>query len=376
MWSLLVVSFLSLNTQRPNHDVVASLFRNPKQSEEAKQERKDWLQQRLGMDEKETETLTQKPKNFRLLALRSDENVGPTLDWLEDRFELDQASLKKLVTRFPTVLGLQASTLDSKVEFLKEKLDLSDKQVAKAVISSPNLLGLSVDNMSQKLNWLEDRLDFNTTKSLQKAVRQAPMILGLTIDNLETKLQWFEERLSMTPSRLVTTMRGQPILLTKGVDNLETKVSWLQERLVISNDQLCNLFDTSAASNLFSIGTETLELRLSWLQSCFGLDDEGLRSLVCQKPTILKLRLENIKPKMEFFANVLGEDDAIRAVAANPVLLTCSLEGRIKPRYAEATKLGMVMDKPLLILLVKYTNEKWGKKVEKYKLKKLANQLW
>jgi len=38
--------------------------------------------------------------------------------------------------------------------------------------------------------------------------------------------------------------------------------------------------------------------------------------------------------------------------------------------------LGMVMDKPLLILLVKYTNEKWGKKVEKYKLKKLANQLW
>ena len=119
-----------------------------------------------------------------------------------------------------------------------------------------------------------------------------------------------------------------------------------------------------------------IEPQLSWLQSRFGLDDEGLRSMLCTSPTLLNVNMKNIiEPKLDFYADILGEDESIRLIAKDPRFLTYSLEKRLKPRLAEASALGIIMDSCFLNYLAKLTDEKWGNKIEKYKLKQMKESI-
>jgi len=111
-----------------------------------------------------------------------------------------------------------------------------------------------------------------------------------------------------------------------------------------------------------------MEPQLNWLQSRFRLDDGALRSMVCTLPSVLGYHIENnIELKLAFYADILGEDESIRLVANDPRFLSYSLEKRIRPRFLEATELGMIVDKKLLSYLVKYTDKKWNNKVNKFR---------
>ena len=84
----------------------------------------------------------------------------------------------------------------------------------------------------------------------------------------------------------------------------------------------------------------------------------------------------NIEPTLKFYADVLGEKEAIGAPARDPRLILYSLERRLKPRLEEATEWGINMDLTMLNYLAKLTNKKWAKKIENYKLKQLKDRKW
>ena len=95
-------------------------------------------------------------------------------------------------------------------------------------------------------------------------------------------------------------------------------------------------------------------------------------------PPILSYSMkDNIEPKLAFYANALGgENEAIYAVVNDPRLFSYSLEGRLKPRLKEASELGMVVDILLLSHLAKYTDVKWGNKIENHRRKQLEESMF
>jgi len=253
---------------------------------------------------------------------------------------------------------------------------MDDVQLRKLIRNKPGILINSIDdNMSPKLLWLEKRLDLNSTEILRKFVVAAPGVLSRSESTLEAKLNWLEKRLCIDPRRVATIIRQQPRLISVSVNNYESKATWLQERLQLSDEEVAKVLRKGASTLGLSV-EDKIEPQLCWLQSRFGLDDEGLRSMVSGLPTLLGYHINNnIEPKMEVYADLLGEEESLRYLAKDPILLSYSLEKRIKPRLAQATELGMVVDKWLLQYLVKYTDKNWSNKIEKYKLKQLEESI-
>jgi hypothetical protein len=64
----------------------------------------------------------------KVLALSVADNLEPKLSWLQERPELDDESLSKLVQTMPPILGLSAEeNLDSTLSWLQERFDIDDK---------------------------------------------------------------------------------------------------------------------------------------------------------------------------------------------------------------------------------------------------------
>ena len=74
-----------------------------------------------------------------------EENLEPTLEWWQSRLDLDKAQLKKMVLKFPPLLGLSMEeNVDPKLVFFEEELGLSPSEVRAKILSSPSRLGASL----------------------------------------------------------------------------------------------------------------------------------------------------------------------------------------------------------------------------------------
>ena len=105
-------------------------------------------------------------------------------DALEARLGLNEAELKKVVLRLPSVLGLSVDdTVLPKLAALQERLDLSEAELKKLVLSLPAVLGYSiVANVLPSLAALQSRLSLSEAE-LKKVVLGRPSVLGLSVDD-------------------------------------------------------------------------------------------------------------------------------------------------------------------------------------------------
>ena len=94
--------------------------------------------------------------------------------------------------------------LEERCVWLQSTLDLSDSELKKMVMRFPALLGLTVEtNMELKLDWLQTRLDLDDL-GLRKMVLTVPALLGYSVqDNMEPKLAFCEEELGLSPSEVL-----------------------------------------------------------------------------------------------------------------------------------------------------------------------------
>ena len=388
----------------------ASKLAYAKRSAEIEQERKEWLQQRLGISGSEIETLVKRSHNGRydaLLGLRT-ENVAPTLDWLQKRLKLNKKELNKVVSRSPELLGFRVETIDSKLEWFQRRLNVSDQKVKRLVTADPRILQLDIDgnikpklnwlevrlemdtkqlaalldknprilcysvehNLSPKLQWLESRLDLDTAAALREVVLRAQGFLTLSVDTLEEKFRWFELKIGCETA--IKRIRRYPSILMFSIQNNDSKLSWFKKRLQLNDEEAGKLLKHVP---LLKLSIEhNVEPKLNYLQSRLALNDEQLGRMACSLPSILSCHIENnIDPTFEFYTDLLGEKEGTRLISNDPRFLSYSLEKRLKPRLAEASSLGMIVDKTSIEYLAKCTDERWSEKLERYELKQLQD---
>ena len=190
------------------------------------EERVNWLQQRLNLDDDElSKVIREQPS---ILGCSIPDNLEPTLDWLQQRLDLDSGALGKMIQTMPSILGCSIpDNLEPTLDWLPQRLDLDNAELGKMIQTMPSILNLSIpDNLEPKLDWLQRRFDLDNT-ALSKIIQVKPQILGYSIpDKMEPTLVWLQQRLSLTDAELIILIQKMPALLGLSVEaNLQSRTN-------------------------------------------------------------------------------------------------------------------------------------------------------
>ena len=270
--------------------------------------------------------------------------------WIRQRLGISQAMK-------PHVLfgkGLQGET---RIQFYLERLNITEEELSKMLFKKQNLLTYNIEKVQQKLDIFAQRLNLTETADLAKFIKKAPSLLGPRTEVLEAKLEWFEKRFHLTQKQLRVTIVNNPALLHKSVeDNLEPSIQFLEERLSLSAQDLPKYKDCFA-----SCSQQLLEQKLEWFQVNLLVDDQGAQEMIQKFPSLLAYSIENnLVPKLVWYENLLGANNARTRLAHDPSFFSYSIESRLKPRLEELEHHGLLVEVDVpLNSMVKYTPARW-----------------
>ena len=151
---------------------------------------------------------------------RTREKIDYVCNWLQSELGLSDAELKKMVMRFPSVLGYNKASVEPKLDWLQKRLDLDVGQLRKILLRMPPVLGSSVeDNLAPTLEWLQTRLDLDEP-GLRKMVLRFPSLLSMSVeDNMAPKLAYLEREIGLSRSELRDWVVKNPTLLGYSLAN-------------------------------------------------------------------------------------------------------------------------------------------------------------
>jgi hypothetical protein len=159
-----------------------------------------------------------------------EDNLEPKLSWLQERLELDEKGVSKLVKTCPSVFNYSIKdNLEPKLSWLQERLELDEKGIRKLVKRLPSVLGMSIeDNLEPKLAWLQQRLELDE-KGVSFVVQRMPPLLGCEIaNNLEPTIHFYEDCAGSVAAR--TIIVNNPVLFGVSLEKrLKPRLAEAQE---------------------------------------------------------------------------------------------------------------------------------------------------
>ena len=142
----------------------------------------------------ETQWIKTIKKQPQLLGLSIEDNLDPTINWLQKRLNLDNTQIGKIVVTQPSVLSCSIDdNLEPKLDWLQSRLDLNDNQINKVIRGRPAILCLSITTkIEPTLRWLQDSLSLDDA-ALSKLIVAQPTVLGLDLEaNLKPTLNFYK----------------------------------------------------------------------------------------------------------------------------------------------------------------------------------------
>jgi hypothetical protein len=108
--------------------------------------------------------------------------MEPKLACLQERLDMDNVSLSKLVKRFPQVLGYN---IENKTEptltWLQARLKLDDKSLSFVIQSMPSLLGCNIDtNLEPTITFYDDCVGSNAARLM---ILKCPALSTYSLEN-------------------------------------------------------------------------------------------------------------------------------------------------------------------------------------------------
>lgn len=225
--------------------------------------------------------------NGRTTAYPEAESTDPMSYFLLNECGLCQSELSTVLKFRPAVGRTRsAHTARQAVQFLRDS-GMTEDQVKKMITSSPVILALNADRQ------LKPKLQLMKT-------------LGFTLNAIPSRLLASSIEKTLYPNiHYLQKLLGSEAKVSKAVK---------QAPQILSNLN----------------GHEYMEKKLKHLAS-FGLSEDEVKEAVRKRPGILIISMDKVQKYMDFFVHTAGFPAKI--LLTKPVLLTFSLECRIKPRY-------------------------------------------
>lgn len=168
-----------------------------------------------------------------------------------------------------------------------------------------------------------------------RVLEVAPRVMFLHIERM-AKRAAFLESLSLPRARWGRLLARHPGFLYTTVDTMEPRVAYLSYALRLSRDEVGRLVDKHP--KLLSNNEAMFEARLTFLFS-LGLDDAGVRRMVCSHPQILNYTPESMAPRVEWLTQEVGmsPDEAAKTCARLSQLFSLSVERSLRPKFEYLT---------------------------------------
>ena len=276
---------------------------------------RQYLSNTLGFSEEKLDKIASKPKQSGGNILAAEIGIlDERVNWLQNRLSLNDNEIKKVIQSQPNILAMKDDRLESKIDYLQNRLLLDDTSLRKLLITVPTILTFSIDNIEHKSVWLQERLMLDEA-ALSKLIQRLPQIINLSItDNMEPKLDWIQERLLLDDTALSKLVKRMPQILGLSTDNIEPKLDWLQERLSLTDDELSKMIQRQSPLIGCNIDSN-LDPTLNFYIDVLG-KEEAL-ALVIRDPSALSRSLEKrLKPRLKqaLDAGIVIDSRSIQAV--------------------------------------------------------------
>jgi hypothetical protein len=108
--------------------------------------------------------------------------------------------------------------IEPQLKWLEERLDLNQQQLSRLVLMAPNIMQYSIpDKLQPTLDWLEERLNLkDDDDALRTFILKTPTICNLKIDTLSKKLEFYESLLGVDGARRL--MMERPDMFTYSLE--------------------------------------------------------------------------------------------------------------------------------------------------------------
>lgn len=315
-----------------------------------------------------------------ILQLSADQNLAPTILFLQRALDLSKADLRSIVVQFPCVLCYSIKNLKSKLNFFQRLLGFSQDECRKLLVGEPKLLTASVTTgLLPHLRFYTSDLDIPVDK-LRTIIQKNPRVLLYSIeDNLVPKLIFYltmnlrvdskqmlrlltkypqlldynlndhilpitaylMQEIEYSPTEVRQILLSFPRIMTHSLRKIKHVVGYLRFELGLEAAQVKRVL--YQAPQVIGLNTDdNLKKKVAFLQDEFSLTRNELRRVISGMPTLLICSIEhNLQPKTDYLRTVFqNKRDLHDAILTLPGLLGYSLEKRIKPRMERLLEIG------------------------------------
>eukprot|EP01018_Ginkgo_biloba_P022643 Gb_26176 [translate_table: standard] len=249
---------------------------------------------------------------------------GAVTEFLLNKCGLTQENITKAFRHCNHLLNAKSTQNSENVVELLKDCGLTPAQIRTVILCNPGLLFLSTEkNLKPKVAFLKTFMD---EKDITKLISTDSRVFNLSLEpRLKSAISFLRE-FGMEGEALSQLLAKQPRLLTTSEKKITDSFKQAENFGLTKGSKLFSL----AMHVIIAIGKENLERKLLHLKNV-GFSEEAALELCKRMPGVLGLSEEKVKRNVDFVVKSVGLPISI--IVKYPILLTCSLETRIMPRY-------------------------------------------
>ena len=279
-------------------------------------------------------------KNYDTLLHR----IQTAYKWFEDQ-KYDKAAIIHMVNDSPSILVLENSTLEDKINFF-EKSNFKDDEIKKITKGCSEVFSLSVaDKLSKVMEFL-DKLYKDDFEAIKHIVLLYPKIFSLSIDSIKDSLKAMKDfglnntQLLFVYKRAPSAFRNKNYILKRINGIRDTKIQLDEENEIKMNFTKNEL--KTIISRFPRALTDSVELLNQKLTSLYnlGFDANMVKKMVLMSPPLLSLSKQRYAKQLENFESFgYSKEDALKLLGHMPTLFNLT-KGKIKDRLDNMEKYG------------------------------------
>ncbi|THU52689.1 hypothetical protein C4D60_Mb10t06570 [Musa balbisiana] len=260
-----------------------------------------------------------------LRHLRSTEKPDAVLNFMRSQ-GFDGAGIRKVISGYPSYLCVNVEkNLAPKFQFLRD-LGLSESDIVDAILKNHAILRHNVHrSFVPKLEIWESLLG-SRELGLKRLKKSGWFFFSSVEKTLHPNLKFLRDECGIPEERLSLVLRSHPQLISQKPKSLRALVARVDE-LGMPRQSRMFMWTLDVFHN---VSKERIEAKVELMRS-FGWSESEFSSAVRKAPTFLRISLDMLRRKVEFFINIVGYTPSF--IASHPNLLLSSLQKRVIPRF-------------------------------------------
>jgi len=300
-------------------------------------------------------------KNPRLLTCSVKTGLIPRLNFLHKEVEISLPDIRKIVLKNPQTLlmSVEQNLTPKCVFYFIMTLHMDNKSVGKMLLKYPQILNYNLEHCILPIHHYFLSLDFSTYE-FSRIIQRYPRLITYSLIHIKRRIGYLRFELSLEAHAIRRILHQSPQVISLGQENIEKTVEFLLQAVAPGASLDGSTNGKMSVDHLDKYaesieGTKTRDNSDDDLAHANNHDALTIvQILVAGLPTLLALSVENnLKPKVDYLREQLGQEELSNALLRMPALLGYSLDNRIRPRLEKMQKFEIPCQKLTVAITLK-----------------------